>query len=85
MSHFNDSNFEFIYRLHDISFQMDASDSSAPGYDSNCVHVTNPGGLTEDYIMIPKAVVSGTQELKANIFCSNTVSGQEITCNYMQL
>jgi len=64
--------------LHDITFQMDASDSTASGYDSNCVPITNPGGLTEDYIMIPKAVVTGTQE-RASAFCSNSITGQEIT------
>ncbi|KAG4071001.1 hypothetical protein HA402_001438, partial [Bradysia odoriphaga] len=63
--------------LNDISFQMDVGDNTAPGYDSKCLPLTNPGGLTEDYIMIPKAVVTGTQE-RATIFCSNTITGQEI-------
>lgn len=61
---------------------MDASNHTVPGYDSNCVHITNPGGLTEDYIMLPKSVVSGTQDLRANIFCSNSITGHEITCNW---
>lgn len=59
---------------------MDASDTTAEGYDSKCFPVSNPGGLTEDYIIIPKAVVSGTT--RANIFCSNTITGKEIKCNY---
>lgn len=61
---------------------MDISNINAPGYDSNCVPITNPGGLTEDYIIIPKAIVTGAQQLKANMFCSNTTTGLEITCKY---
>lgn len=64
---------------------MDASDTTADGYDVKCLPVTNPGGLTEDYIIIPKAVVSGVQSLRANIFCSNTITGKEITCNYTNI
>lgn len=60
---------------------MDASDKTVPGYDSKCLPITNPGGITEDYIMIPKAVVTGEQETRATIFCSDTITGQEITCN----
>ncbi len=61
---------------------MDARNNTVPGYDAECVPIVNPGGLTEDYIMIPKAVVTGTQELRANTFCSNSITGQEITCKY---
>lgn len=60
---------------------MDVSDATAPGYDLKCLPVNNPGGLTEDYIFIPKAEVNEAQPLKANIFCSNTITGKEITCN----
>lgn len=59
---------------------MDIGDITVPGYDGNCMPFTNPGGLTDDYISIPKAVVSGPQQLRASLFCSNTTTGLEITC-----
>lgn len=61
---------------------MDIADSTALGYDANCMPITNPGGLTEDYIIIPKATIAGRpqQQQRASIFCSNTTTGLEITC-----
>lgn len=59
---------------------MDVSNINDPGYDSNCLPITNPGGLTEDYIIIPKAVVGGSPQIRASMFCSNTTTGLEITC-----
>ncbi|KAJ6641748.1 hypothetical protein Bhyg_06688 [Pseudolycoriella hygida] len=78
--------------LHDITFQMDIgatvnsenttrnvrnnNGSYAFGFDSDCIPSTNPGGITEDYIIIPKAEVNG--KLKATAFCSNSIDGEEI-------